>query len=84
MAVLRIPDIVRANDGHAAIEAIDEYFGHRDGQIPYTGAFFERLGGGGDRPAIAHEIVAEDLIAVTMLSVRVPGPRGVAHPHRST
>ena len=37
----------------------------------FTGAHFERLGGGGDRPQIADEFTAEDLIAVSMLSVTV-------------
>lgn len=39
----------------------------------FTGAHFERLGGGGDRPAIADEFTAEDLMAVSMLSVEVVG-----------
>lgn len=39
----------------------------------FTGAHFERLGGGGDRPAIADEFTAEDLVAVSMLSVSVVG-----------
>jgi hypothetical protein len=39
----------------------------------FTGAHFERLGGGGDRPEIADEFTAEDLIAVSMLSVSVVG-----------
>ena len=39
----------------------------------FTGAHFERLGGGGDRPEIADQFTAEDLIAVSMLSVSVVG-----------
>ncbi|MBF0689655.1 MAG: hypothetical protein IR158_18035 [Cellulomonas sp.] len=39
----------------------------------FTGAHFERLGGGGDRPAIADEFTAEDLVAVSMLSVEAVG-----------
>ena len=39
----------------------------------FTGAHFERLGGGGDRPEIADRFTAEDLIAVSMLSVSVVG-----------
>ncbi|WP_421740701.1 DUF6308 family protein [Cellulomonas sp.] len=39
----------------------------------YSGAHFERLGGGGDRPSIADEFTAEDLIAVSMLAVEVVG-----------
>jgi hypothetical protein len=39
----------------------------------YCGAYFERIGGGGDRPEVANQFTAEDLLAVTMLSVRIEG-----------
>jgi Family of unknown function (DUF6308) len=54
-----------------SIELLRSYFG-LDGRPPYTGAFFERLGGGGDRTAVADRFTAEDLVAVSMLSVTVP------------
>ncbi len=40
----------------------------------YTGGRFEALGGGGDRPRTANKVTADDLVAVQMLSVLVPGP----------
>jgi hypothetical protein len=43
------------------------------GRARYSGAYFERLGGGGDRPEVACQFTAEDLLAVTMLSVRIDG-----------
>jgi hypothetical protein len=43
------------------------------GRARYSGAYFERIGGGGDRPEIAGQFTAEDLLAVTMLSVRIEG-----------
>jgi hypothetical protein len=43
------------------------------GRARYSGAYFERIGGGGDRPEIADQFTAEDLLAVTMLSVRIEG-----------
>lgn len=43
------------------------------GRARYSGAYFERLGGGGDRPEIAYQFTAEDLLAVTMLRVRIDG-----------
>jgi hypothetical protein len=43
------------------------------GRARYSGACFERVGGGGDRPEVACEFTAEDLLAVTMLSVRIEG-----------
>ncbi|MET7497522.1 DUF6308 family protein [Streptomyces sp900116325] len=42
------------------------------GAAAFTGARFEALGGGGDRPAVADAVTAEDLIAVQALSVTVP------------
>ncbi|MFD5877344.1 DUF6308 family protein [Streptomyces yangpuensis] len=39
---------------------------------PFTGSRFEHLAGGGDRPAVANPVTAEDLIAVQTLSVRIP------------
>ena len=51
-----------------------EYFSgySESGEPLYTGARFERLGGGGDRPEIADWWTAEDLVAVSMLGVHVP------------
>ncbi|WKG12436.1 DUF6308 family protein [Nocardia sp. PE-7] len=44
-----------------------------DGSPRYSGAAFERFGGGGDRSEIANVFTAEDVVAVSMLNVRVPG-----------
>lgn len=46
----------------------------RQPQAPprYTGSRFEQLGGGGDRAGVANRVSADDLVAVQMLSVRVP------------
>lgn len=49
--------------------AIDPTTGH----ARYSGAYFEHIGGGGDRPEVAYQFTAEDLIAVSMLSVRIDG-----------
>jgi hypothetical protein len=43
------------------------------GRAHYSGAYFERIGGGGDRPEVSCTFTAEDLLAVTMLSVRIEG-----------
>jgi hypothetical protein len=43
------------------------------GRARYSGAYFEWIGGGGDREDIANQFTAEDLLAVTMLSVRIEG-----------
>ncbi|MGN9893391.1 DUF6308 family protein [Micromonospora sp. L31] len=41
------------------------------GDAAFTGGQFERLGGGGDRLAVANTVTAEDLIAAELLSVQV-------------
>ena len=43
------------------------------GRARYSGAHFERIGEGGDRPEVSCTFTAEDLLAVTMLSVRIEG-----------
>jgi hypothetical protein len=58
-----------------APELLTRYFTARwqpNGQPAYTGAMFERLGGGGDRTEVADRFTAEDIVAVSMLSVDVP------------
>lgn len=37
----------------------------------YTGAMFTEFGGGGDRPEVAHAFTAEDIVAVSTLSVDI-------------
>ncbi|MGH3120070.1 MAG: DUF6308 family protein [Streptosporangiaceae bacterium] len=66
-----IPDELRDED--FAIRLVRAYFADDDatGRARYSGAYFERLGGGGDRPETAYQFTAEDLLAVSMLSVRV-------------
>jgi Family of unknown function (DUF6308) len=63
----------RLLDEDIAVELVKEYFADNPatGLARYSGAYFERLGGGGDRPEVAYQITAEDLLAVSMLSVRV-------------
>lgn len=51
-----------------AVEHVKRYFGGE-----YSGAWFERFAGGGDRPGVAHRFTSDDLVAVTMLGVKVKG-----------
>lgn len=39
----------------------------------FTGGHFERFAGGGDRPEIANSFTSDDIVAVSMLGVRIPG-----------
>lgn len=48
-----------------AISVLNEYFEF------YEGGNFERLGGGGDRPEVANQLTAEDVIAVSMLAATI-------------
>lgn len=63
----------RAIEQRDAVALVREYFqrprGDRGG---FTGAWFEHLGGGGDREDVQDGYTATDLVAVTMLSVSVP------------
>jgi hypothetical protein len=66
-----IPGGLRDED--AATRLVEAYFADdpATGRARYSGAYFERLGGGGDRPETAYQFTAEDLLAVSMLSVRI-------------
>lgn len=66
----RLEDLL-ADEKHAA-EALRRYFAPRP-PGEFTGSWFERLAGGGDLPEVADQFTADDLIAVSMLSVPVVG-----------
>ncbi|MBD0745030.1 hypothetical protein BG418_25640 [Streptomyces sp. CBMA152] len=61
-------------DSDQAVSNLQLYFGTglpREATA-FTGSRFEHLVGGGDRPAVANSVTADDLIAVQTLSVRIP------------
>jgi len=68
---IKVPDELR--DENIAVRLLEAYFADDPvtGRARYSGAYFERLGGGGDRPDTAYQLTAEDLLAVSMLSVPV-------------
>lgn len=68
---IHIPDELRGED--AAVSLVKAYFADdpATGRARYSGSRFELLGGGGDRPEVAYQVTAEDLLAVSMLSVPV-------------
>jgi Family of unknown function (DUF6308) len=70
---INIPDRLRDED--VATCLMKQYLAPdpATGRARYSGAYFERIGGGGDRPEVACQFTAEDLLAVTMLSVRIEG-----------
>ncbi|MFF7988833.1 DUF6308 family protein [Kitasatospora xanthocidica] len=71
MTGLWIPEVYR--DREESLRLLRTYFTRRRkrGDLRYSGAHFERLDGGSDRAAVADRFTAADLVAVTMLSVRV-------------
>lgn len=56
----------------AAADVVRRYFS-TPATGGFTGAYFERFCGGGDRPEVAKAFTAEDVVAVSMLSVQVEG-----------
>jgi hypothetical protein len=57
-----------------SLDLLRDYFG--SGR--FTGGRFERFGGGGDRPEIADRFTSDDVVAVSLLSVRLPGRASLA------
>ncbi|MGW5525249.1 DUF6308 family protein [Gordonia sp. NPDC003950] len=69
---MNLPPILDDDHFDAAVDALKDYF-QDDGALAYSGSRFERFAGGGDRPEVANEFTAEDIVAVTLLSVDIPG-----------
>ena len=73
---LDLETLLAVVDDPRSISDLTDYFqpARAPGTSPhYSGSRFEFLAGGGDRPATASTITADDLVAVTLLSVQVPG-----------
>lgn len=64
-------DLMSYIQGNAAVDRVGRYFS--EDKPLYTGRQFELLGGGGDRVETADRFTAEDLVAVSLLSVNIPG-----------
>lgn len=67
------PTILHGDRILAAVDNLVTYFADRAGHTGprYTGSLFTELGGGGDRPENAHAFTADDLVAVSTLSVDI-------------
>lgn len=68
-----LPPILDPAHADIAIDALRRYFAINAGTPEFSGSRFERFAGGGDRPEAADEFTSDDLVAVTLLSVDVPG-----------
>ena len=70
-----LPTELTSSDVLPAAGLLSEYFHatREDGEPRYSGAKFETFRGGGDTSSAANVITADDLVAVSLLSVHVPG-----------
>lgn len=75
---MKLPVILDENHvGEAAALVTGYYTKKRKRGGLQTGARYESWTGGGDNPDLANTVTAEDLIAVTFLSVQVPAPAAI-------
>lgn len=74
-ALWTIPDLVsNPARADAAAKVLSGYFAvNTEARPRFSGAQFERFAGGGDTTANADSITADDILAVSLLSVHIPG-----------
>lgn len=69
-----IPNILDEDHIDAAAQLLRTYYRRTTAGLPgYTGSMFTSWAGGGDAPAVVNRVTADDLIALSFLSVDVPG-----------
>ncbi len=74
----RRPDALPTGDDTAALGLLRRYYGRPPrGSSTYTGAAFDGWDSTGTRTVDADRFTADDLVAVTFLSVRTPGPAAI-------
>ncbi|WP_368680392.1 DUF6308 family protein (plasmid) [Rhodococcus opacus] len=79
---LRLPTTLATDSDAAAIAALTKYYGRPYlGDDAYVGAQFDSWSSTGDRAGEADRFTADDLVAVTFLSVQVPpkAARAILH-----
>ncbi|WP_144679680.1 DUF6308 family protein [Cellulosimicrobium sp. TH-20] len=74
-STLIVPPVLTPRLRDEAVKHLRRYFGPVGGTTGWAGSRFERLAGGGDRPETVDRFTADDLVAVSLLSVNVP-PHG--------
>ncbi|MET7132644.1 DUF6308 family protein [Cellulosimicrobium sp. MI9406] len=74
-STLIVPPVLTPPLRGEAVKHLRRYFGPVGATTGWAGSRFERLAGGGDRPETADRFTADDLVAVSLLSVNVP-PHG--------
>ncbi len=66
----RLEHVLAPESEPTAVQALRDYFQLLPGGR-YSGAYFERLAGGGDRPEVADKFTADDVVAVSLLAVDI-------------
>ncbi len=68
----RLPDALAQQDDAAALGLLHRYYGEPFGSSPFTGALFDVWDSTGTRAGDADRFTADDLVAVTFLSLDPP------------
>ena len=68
-------DLMLYLDPKTAVPLVRKYYS--ESGVLYSGRKFETICGGGDRKGVANEITADDLVAVSLLSVNIPGEAAI-------
>jgi len=65
-------------EGHGAEDRVRAYYLGSDQEQPFTGGQFELFAGGGDRRETEDTFTPDDIVAVSLLSVRIRGDAALA------
>ena len=75
----RLPEILTVEATARAVEHLESYMRHDEHKGPeYSGSWFHRLGGGGDREDIKNVITSDDLVSLNTLNERAGGQEAIA------
>ena len=69
-------DVMRYLDTKSAVPLVRRYYS--ESGLLFSGRKFETICGGGDRKEVANEITSEDLVAVSLLSINIPGDAAIS------
>ncbi|GAB3694320.1 DUF6308 family protein [Corynebacterium nasicanis] len=75
----KLPEILTVDATARAVEHLKSYMRHVEHKGPeYSGSWFHRLGGGGDREDIENVITSDDLVSLNTLNARAGGQEAIA------
>ena len=71
---MTVPDILDDDNIDEAAKLLGAYYTELfASEMPRTGCRFDSWAGGGDAPGVANRVTADDLVAVSFLSMKIPG-----------